>query len=48
MRDQFLFRSDLIVRGKLEIRESGAREANVPAVLGEDGRALVDGLSADA
>ena len=35
MRDQFLFRSDMIVRGKLAIRESGAREVALPAIVGE-------------
>ena len=43
MRDQFLFRSDLIVRGKLALRECGAREVSAPALLGEDGRALGGG-----
>ena len=39
MRDQFLFRSDLVVRGKRAIVESGARELSVPMLGGETGRA---------
>ena len=50
MRDQFLFRSELIVRGKLALRDAGAREVALPAIAGEGGggvgrRGLIVGFS---
>lgn len=36
MRDQFLFRSDLIVRGKQAIAEVGARHVAMPVAVGEN------------
>ena len=37
MRDQFLFSSELIVRGKRALREIGAREVEVPVLAGARG-----------
>lgn len=47
MRDQFLFRSDLIVRGKRALGECGARELSVPVAVGE-GRGASPPIAVDS